>query len=490
MIKSHNSKANKQNCNLIVIVIDALRAQNLSCYGYSQKTTPFIDSLAKQGIVFENFYANTDQTDPAFTSIFSGRIPITHGIIFHGNFITQNQINDLKKTRTRFLAELLKENYPEMVTIGIDWLSRWHKKGFDIYGEEEVLPGKKPLMVKYKWINEKLKVFVNNFSQSWYYTFNEFLKPFGFKYRNDAEGYFEYARSAINKYSDKQNFYLLVHLWDVHSPWNMLPKCYIRKFQQGIKKGAVKESFNKYKSNKFKEKVRSYHLKDVDYLSEVEGLYNAGLNYVDSELEKFVDFLKKEGRWNNTYLLITGDHGENLVVNDKFVSHMGTKNTVMKVPCIMVGPKLPQKRIGEMVQHIDLLPSILDLFDINTKYKYDGMNFLPLVLGEKIEWRDEIFFICSAASKRYTLLTNRFKYSYSPTEKDADDGVGGIWYPEVKELYDLKVDPDEKKNIVKEKPEVAELMEKRLNQILKGLIRKKERYILESSLQRIKDSSQ
>ncbi len=478
--------------NLIIIVVDALRAKNLSCYGYPKKTTPFMDSLARNGVLFENAYANTDQTDPAFTSIFSGRYPITHGIIFHGNFVTPDQINTLKKTNTRFLAEILKEHDPEMVTIGIDWLSRWHKTGFDYYGEDEILPNKNALLVKYKWLNEKMKKFVNQFSKNWYYFFNKLFSPFGFKYRNDAEGYFEYARMAIDRYAKDKNFYLLIHLWDVHSPWHMLPKAYIRKFCQaepGNQKNSIANSLKRYKSQKFRKKAEEYHLKGLKYLAEVESRYNAALNYVDFELFKFVEFLKAEGLWSNTYLLITADHGENLVVNGKFVSHMGTKNVVMKVPLILVGPKLPHKRIPEMVQHIDILPTLMELFQIQTKYRYDGKSALPLLKGEKIKWRDEIFFVGSAAKKRYALLNDRFKFSYSPTKEDCDDGVDGLWYSEQVELYDLKNDPEEVRNSAAENSEVAKIMEQMIKQFLDNLNRKKEKYILEGSLKKLKFTS-
>lgn len=474
--------------NLIFIVIDALRAQNLSCYGYPQKTSPFIDSLAKKGLLFENFYSSTDQTDPAFTSIFSGRYPITNGIIFHGNDITPEQKNDLKKTNTKFLAELLKKNDNEMVTIGIDWLSRWHKRGFEIYGEDEILPAKKGIFHKYKWINEKVKKIINQFSLEWYYLFNDFLEPYGFKCRGDAEGYFNYARFALKKYASNKNFFLLMHFWDVHSPWHYLPVGYIKKFDTGNRRSPVKDSLNKYKNKKWRDTVQKYHLAGIKYLSEVEIRYNAAINYLDTELAKFIDFLKKEGVWQDTHLIITGDHGDNLVMNDLYISHGGNSNRIMKVPLIMVGPNLPHKRIQEMSHHVDILPTILDLFEISSDYKSDGSSLLPLINGEEVTWRNEIFFISSGAKKRYTLLNERFKYNYSPTKEDSKDKIGNFWYPERVELFDLKKDKDEQKNIVKEKPMLAKLMEKRLNQILKNLRLKKEKYITDYTLLKLKPS--
>jgi hypothetical protein len=111
---------------------------------------------------------------------------------------------------------------------------------------------------------------------------------------------------------------------------------------------------------------------------------------------------------------------------------------------------------------------------------------MPLINDEATDWRNEILFVGSAANKRYTLMNERFKFNYSPTEEDSDDKVGGLWYHKRIELFDLKADPDEKNDLTSEKPEVADLMEKRLTQILNDLSRTKERYILGSSLRKFK----
>ena len=479
MLKGKHNK--QKNYNLIVIVIDALRAQNLSCYGYPQKTSPFIDSLAKKGIFFENFFSCSDHTDPSFTTIFTGRFPITHGILAHGPNITTEQKKDLDLTKTKFLAELLKEKNKDMVTICIDWLGRWHKRGFDIYGEDNIIVDKKGIFCKYKWLNEKVKLMINRFSLEWYYLFSNLLQPYGFKCRGDAEGHFDYARYALNKFAKNKNFFLHIHIWDVHPPLHLIPQGFVRKFEHGKKEGPIEESFKKYKSERFKKSAQSHHLKNIRFLSEIEERYNGAINYVDTELSKFIGFLKNEGLWDHTYLFITGDHGERLVENGIYLSHGGTTDKIMRVPFILLGPNIPKKRIQNMAQHTDIFPTVLELFEITGYRKYDGSSLMPLIKGQDIKWDDEIFFVAGAANKRYTLLNERYKYNYSPTKKDAYHH-SQVWYKERVELYDMKDDPNEQHNIVKEKPVVAELMEKRLKQILKKLKRNKESYILDYSI--------
>jgi arylsulfatase A-like enzyme len=117
--------------NILFILIDALRAQNLGCYNPEviESPSPCIDDLARRGVIFEHCYSCITNTDPAMTSILSGKYPISHGIIAHGHRIKKAQIAQLM--HIRFLPEILKSlGY---YTIAIDWLGRWHRRGYDSY---------------------------------------------------------------------------------------------------------------------------------------------------------------------------------------------------------------------------------------------------------------------------------------------------------------------------------------------------------------------
>ena len=73
--------ANKPN--IIFILLDALRPSNLGCYGYGKNISPILDSFAKKGVLFEKCFSCVNASDPALTSIMSGRYPKSHGIIHH-----------------------------------------------------------------------------------------------------------------------------------------------------------------------------------------------------------------------------------------------------------------------------------------------------------------------------------------------------------------------------------------------------------------------
>ncbi len=70
--------------NILLIAIDTLSARHMSCYGYHRNTTPFIDNLARQGVLFESHYCQAIPTQPAYTSVYTGQYAVTHGIVSHG----------------------------------------------------------------------------------------------------------------------------------------------------------------------------------------------------------------------------------------------------------------------------------------------------------------------------------------------------------------------------------------------------------------------
>lgn len=108
--------------NIILITIDALRADNLSCYGYKYKTSKNIDVLAKKSILFENAYSCINATDPSFTSLFTGIEPHNHGIINHSKDISKEEFEKFNNQDNEWLTTILKN--AGYKCIGFDWLGR------------------------------------------------------------------------------------------------------------------------------------------------------------------------------------------------------------------------------------------------------------------------------------------------------------------------------------------------------------------------------
>jgi hypothetical protein len=115
--------------NIIFIVTDTVRADNIGLYNLSVKTTPVIDSYGKNGIFFKNAYTTITCTDPAITAMMTGNYPVTIGLVNHASHVTAEEQKNAELVVN--LAEILQSN--NFYTAAIDWLGRWHKKGFDYY---------------------------------------------------------------------------------------------------------------------------------------------------------------------------------------------------------------------------------------------------------------------------------------------------------------------------------------------------------------------
>ena len=122
--------------NIILIGLDTTRADY-----FNKDNTPNLHKLAEDGINFTNAFSSTIRTDPGFTSVFTGKHPVSHGILRHGMNVTNKEKENIK--HSIFLPEVLKElGYK---TYAVDWLRRWHKRGIDHYSgklNEDVSSGR------------------------------------------------------------------------------------------------------------------------------------------------------------------------------------------------------------------------------------------------------------------------------------------------------------------------------------------------------------
>ena len=114
-----------------MIVSDTLRKDHIGCYGNEKIITPFLDQFARECILFENAYSCATTTYPSLTSIFSGKYPLSHGIIKHNRSLSSTDIDALNNSGTIFLPEILK--HQGYTTLAVDWLGRWLKRGYDYY---------------------------------------------------------------------------------------------------------------------------------------------------------------------------------------------------------------------------------------------------------------------------------------------------------------------------------------------------------------------
>jgi arylsulfatase len=445
--------------NVILIVIDALRARNLGCYGQAGDSSPHLDALAGSGILFERAYSTWNTTDPSLTCILTGKYPRSNGIMDHGDRATADVRNRFAGTGTLLAAEILKRSGYE--TMAVDWMGRWFKRGFDHYGYRPQrslprrlarglsLPG---LYARYA-LNHLpiLQCYRPVRRPSWNYLANglkDVLSTFAFTYRlAEVQDAASVTRLACDFLEPRRSepFFLFLHYWDTHTPYHC-PRSFL-----GDRKG----------------------IKDPKSL--LAARYAGAVRYVDLQLGLLFERLKARNLWENTLLVVTSDHGDSLTEHDIYFDHHGLYEETTHVPLILHYPARwgASRRLTSFVQHVDIVPTICGITGAMPPAGGDGVSLVPLIEGNVNEVRDAVFMEESYVQRKAAMRTDRYKYIR------ALDGTGWCRYCEkvhvgIEELYDLWQDPGETSDLSQTHRVVVEQMKGRLNAMMARLDRNRE----------------
>ena len=426
--------------NAIMIVTDAVRPDHLSAYGYQENTTPNLASIRQRGTIFNNAFCCSVSTDPSLTSIMTGLHPSGTGIHNHGNRVTAEEIrltNDLM-----YLSELLGTfGY---TTIAVDFIDRWHKKGYQQYIADVPTP-------KAFKLRNKLASFVHGVSPP-RKTFN-------------ADAITNLACAEIE--SQTEPFFLFLHFWDAHAPYSAPPRD-VKKFLRSrppnsLHVDAVLDAVHDEAWKLFLQKW----LRGVNGLEFVVASYDAAIAYIDYNIGRIVKTLDANGLMDTTLLVVTSDHGESLTEHGIFFDHHGLYDPTIRVPLLLVPPEdagLPTNlTLDDLVQHVDIFPTVLDLLDVDpTSCHCDGSSLLPLLFHEG-SGRSCIFVEEAYTERNVAVRTNRYKYIRAVTSAEAVCRYCGRVHGGEEELYDLRVDPLEETNVVDSDLDVVNRLEARLS---------------------------
>jgi arylsulfatase A-like enzyme len=406
--------------NIMLIVLDTLRADHLGCYGYERATSPHIDRLAAEGTVFLDMVAPHIPTHPSFTTMMSGHDVFSHQLPSHSGSREPDP-------EIRMLAEILTDlGY---YTAAADNVGRWFPRGFADYQ--------------------------------------------GYDWEPDSDGALPKAQ-AVNDVALKQldqcaaqdkPFFLYTHYWDPHTPY-LPPKPFTRMFYEGNEKDPDNRSLDTMWDFKpFVEYFKSW-LPGVTDLEYVIAEYDASIAYNDLLVAHMLTRLEELGLAEDTLVILTSDHGETMDEHDCYFDHHGLYDANLCVPLIVRCPgTIPDgQRLHGQVATYDLAPTMLDYLAQNQAIAENNMNGLsckPLIDGGSQQGHYETLFVaeCSWMRKR-GVRTNQWKY-IEALEPDFHD------MPPV-ELYDLNEKPvKEVTNLVDQRPDVVKELKAKLHAHIK-----------------------
>lgn len=339
--------------NILLISLDACRADHLSCYGYYRKTSPFIDELASRGTRFENAFINTLSTPPSHTTMFTSLYQETHCVGKYDLFSYTLPEN------ITMLQELLQED--GYITIGVTETELFYKMGFD-------------------------KGFLE-------FDFTEKL--------SDIESSTQKLLRLLKKYSDQgKPIFAFFHTYEIHSPYEP-PLDYTNlfgNFKSEIKSTGLHLIKYVHAANKLKKS-------DIDYL---EVMYDREIRYTDDTLRNLFAELDNINFFDNYAVIITSDHGEEFGDHGGLLHRGLLYDELLHVPLIIAGNLIPRgKVVKDMVSCVDIMPTILAFAGIETNIPMEGKNLFSRNYRPK---NQEVMIFAQRGISRYAARTHEWKY--------------------------------------------------------------------------------
>ncbi|MBW2495026.1 MAG: sulfatase [Deltaproteobacteria bacterium] len=409
----------ERSINVVLISLDTLRADHLGIYAHAHETSPNIDDFFASGAVFTNAYASSPWTLPSHASMMSGQHSSTNGSRIHPLTTPRFYIDPISEA-TVTLAEVFRAaGYRTAGFTGGGYVSPefGFDQGFDVYESTESTRMKEALDRALPWLS-----------------------------------------------ADRDEpFFLFLHAYDVHryDPPELLGETPAREYDGPLKwlrerdALAIERGANQHDLGELEEA-------DLAYL---RLLYDSEILNVDRQLSRLFSMLEDSDLLDRTVVLLTSDHGEAFGEHAGAIGHAESfYEGVMRVPLLIRAPGQPTAvRPRDLVQIVDIAPSLLELAGIAIPGGMQGISLVPALLGSELPKRPAIL----EADDRDTqaaVVVDGFKYidpavvSHDPLDprfwKLAARGL--VWRSgRLPELYDLRPDPGEQRNLAKLEPDRA-----------------------------------
>ncbi|GIW42637.1 MAG: hypothetical protein KatS3mg076_3214 [Candidatus Binatia bacterium] len=316
--------------NILLVVVDTLRADHLGVYGYSRPTSPVLDALAREGTLFTRAYSTSSWTQPAVASLFTGTRPAV---------IAPRSARYILARTPVLAAELRKAGYRTAGFVANPVLhkNRGYGTGFEVY-DSWILDreGKSPPKASAEWVNGGARAWLSE------------------------------------RLREEKPWFLYVHYMEPHTPYEpdektarvfwRNPDLPIEQARERIEQG-----------------LEAYHRGEAVRFSEAElqalvDLYDASVRDVDAAIGDLLSFLPPEVR-KRTVVCVTADHGEELHDHGGFLHAHTLYDELLRVPLLFVVPGRPGgEKIGRIVQLSGVAPTLLRLVSLPVPDSFEPID--------------------------------------------------------------------------------------------------------------------
>lgn len=408
--------------NVVFIMTDDHGVWANGVYGCSEMQTPYIDALARDGMLFENAFAATPVCSPSRVTFFTGKLPYAHGV--QDWIIAKESFGPESKP---VLAE--HESFPEVLARNgyhMGMSGKWHMGG-DEHAQEgfsfwSTVPGGGSPYRDVEFVENGVTV----------------KKP-GYKTDNVGDAAVEFLNLHQSSHPEEP-FFLNLSFYAPHTPYNYQPDEYRRPYAESPFSCFPRDEQHPRQNTN----LAGHHRNEESMRA-----YSALITGLDANIGKLLRHLEEMGEADNTLVIFTADQGWNAGHHGMWGKGNGTVPRNMyeesiRVPMIWKHPGriAVGSRSDSMVSSFDLFPTLLDYLGLETTPHPDrvGQSYAPFLRGESPAWRDRLIFeYCETRSLR----TRSAKLVLRAAPWDS-------------ELYDLAADPGETRNVFGD-PSVAAL---------------------------------
>ena len=443
--------------NILVIVSDTLRRDHLGLYGNKWIRTPNLDKLAQQSVVFDNAYTGSFPTIPHRTDLCTGRFSFTYcdwSPLRKEEIVTQQVLGEAGYT------SMLIVDTPHMIKDGFMF-----DRGFSgwvwIRGQENDRYMTDPIEVKMPCDPKKLRATVR--------TVTQYLR--NVSQRKHEEDYFApqtlgTAAKWLERNYKQDKFFLHVDTFDPHEPWDP-PAHYTEMYDPGYKG----------------EEVIYPIYGPADYLSAAElkhmrALYAGEVSMVDHWVGVLMAKAEELGLLENTVIVFTTDHGFYLGEHALTGKVTLLYDEVNHIPLMVRLPDGKGRRTGAIVQPPDIMPTLLDLVQAPIPDTVHGKSFAPVLNGKADKQRDiavSSWSIVHEPVGKQRVVLNPYTWAELAWRLKPSTVVDGEWAlivgagDLVPELYHLKSDPQQQKNVFEQNRPIAQRLHKSYIEFLESV---------------------
>jgi len=392
--------------NILLVSVDTTRADHLACYGHPEVKTPNIDRLAAEGTLFTQCISSAPLTLPSHATMLTGSYPFVHGARDNGLFTVPEE--------NQTLAEIFKAagyaTHAEVATLVLKHESGM-RQGFDTYGDVQPTEA-----------HRKFKRFTPD--------------PWDTDMEGEAPPAIEAEKPKIEsdrkagditdcgielltqRAASDEPFFMFLHYFDPHWP----------------------------------------HEAPEPFASEYRDSYLAEIAYFDQEFGRLMNVLEELGFADNTFVILTSDHGEGRGQHGEYTHSTYLYDTTLHVPLVMRLPgQVPAGQVIEtQVRLVDLAPTIVDCARLERTEQMQGESLLPLVVDPGRDPRLPCY---------SDTMVPKNSLNYSPLRSLRADGWKYILAPR-SELYQVGQDTGEVFNVAQAEPELSARMRQELRDII------------------------